>query len=268
VVRLRSPTQSPHVVMAGHPAPAYFRIVPGTFRGRGELSQQPSLLASPMSQEPLMSSRIQIYLPAVLLKISATAGFISAAILVVNAAKRAGIIPTSPFTQLAAPIAQLAAIVLVIGIYVLISRQAGALGATGAGISVLALAGLVAVEFVLNLVFPYVDPSVVAALRAGPLGIALTAASMLFLLGTVALMLALWRSSSVPKGVVILYTASVIPIALRTVFPETVLQLGLAGLAVAITCIAVWMLRSIPEAVGGTAVREPAARVSNSIGNT
>jgi hypothetical protein len=209
-----------------------------------------------------MSSRIQVYLPAVLIRISAIAGFISAAILLVNAAKRAGIIPTSPFTQLAAPVAQLAAIGLVIGIYSLVSRRAGVLGAAGAGISVMALAGLVGVEFVLNLVFPYVDPGVIAALRAGPLGIALTAVSMLFLLGTVVLMLALWRSSSVPKGVVLLYTASVIPIAFRTVFPETVLQLGLVGLAVAITWLAIWMLRTVPEVAGGTAVRGPAARVA------
>jgi hypothetical protein len=194
-----------------------------------------------------MSSRIQFYLPTLLIKIFAASGFLSAAILLVNAAKRAGIIPTSPFTQLAAPVAQLAAIGLVIGIYVLISRRAGALGAAGAVISVVALAGLVGVEFVLNLVFPYVDPGVTAALRAGPLGIALTTVSLLFLLGTVVLMLALWRSSSVPKGVVVLYTASVIPIALRTVFPETVLQLGLVGLAAAITGLALWVLRTAPE---------------------
>jgi hypothetical protein len=194
-----------------------------------------------------MSSRIQVYLPAALIRIFAMAGFLSAAILLVNAAKRAGIIPTSPFTQLAAPIAQIAAIGLVIGIYVLVSRRAGALGATGAVISVVALAGLVGVEFVLNLVFPYIDPGVITALRAGPLGIALTVVSMLFLLGTVVLMLALWRSSNVPRGVVVLYTASVIPIAFRTVFPETVLQLGLLGLAVAITLLAGWMLRNVPE---------------------
>jgi hypothetical protein len=209
-----------------------------------------------------MYSRIQVYLPAVLIRIFAVAGFVSAAILVVNAAKRAGVIPTSPFTQLAAPIAQLAAIGLVIGIYLLVSRQAGALGATGAIISVISLAGLVGVEFVLNLVFPYVDPGVVTALRAGPLGIALTAVSVLFLLGTVVLMLALWRSSTVPKAAVVLYTASVIPIALRTVFPETVLQLGLVGLAVAIVWLAFWMLRNVPEIVDGTAVRVPETRAT------
>lgn len=209
-----------------------------------------------------MSSRIQVFLPAVLIKIFAFAGFLSAAILVVNAAKRAGVIPTSPFTQLAAPLAQLTAIGLVIGIYLVISRKAGALGTSGAVLSVASLAGLVGVEFVLNLVFPYVDRGVVAVLRAGPLGIALTVVSMLFLLGTVVFMLALWRTSSVPKGAVILYTASAVPIALRTVFPETALQLGLVGLAVAVTWLAFWMLRNVPsETADGTEVRGPTAGV-------
>ena len=209
-----------------------------------------------------MSSGIQVSLPAVLIKVFAFAGFLSAAILVVNAAKRAGVIPTSPFTQLAAPIAQLAAIGLVIGIYLLVSRKAGVLATSGALLSVVSLAGLVGVEFVLNLVFPYVDRGVIAVLRAGPLGVALTAVSILFLLGTVVLMLALWRTSSVPKGAVVLYAACAIPIALRTVFPETVLQLGLVGLAVAITWLAFWMLRNVPaETTSGTAAREPAPGV-------
>ena len=193
-----------------------------------------------------MLSNIQVFLPAALIRIFAYSGFFSGAILVVNAAKRAGIIPTSPFTQLAAPVAQLAAIGLVIGIYLLISRTTGALAASGALLTITALAGLVGVEFVLNLVFPYVDPGVIMALRAGPLGIALTAVSVLFLLGTVVFMVALWRASGVPKGAVLLYTAGAIPIALRTIFPETVLQLGLIGLAVAIIWLATWMLRNIP----------------------
>ena len=79
-----------------------------------------------------MSSKIEVFLPAALIRIFAFAGFISAAILLVNAGKRAGIIPTSPFTQLAAPIAQMAAIGLVIGMYLLVSRKAGTLAASGA----------------------------------------------------------------------------------------------------------------------------------------
>jgi hypothetical protein len=211
-----------------------------------------------------MSSKIQVPLPAALIRIFAFAGFISTAILLINAAKRAGIIPTSPFTQLAAPIAQIAAIGLVIGLYLLVSRKAGALAASGAVISVMSLAGLVGVEFVLNLVFPYVGQDVVAVLRSGPLGIALTVVSMIFLLGTVIFMLALWRTSSVPKGAIILYTASSLPIALRTVFPETVLQLGLVGLAVAAAFLATWMLRSIPgkAAADGVAARVQSAAVT------
>ncbi|WP_051478967.1 hypothetical protein [Arthrobacter sp. H5] len=200
------------------------------------------------------------FLPAVLVRIFAIAGFLSAAILVVNAAKRAGIIPTSPLTQLAAPVAQLAAIGLVIGIYMVISRKAGVLGASGAVLSVTSLAGLVGVEFVLNLVFPYVDPAVITALRGGPLGIALTAVSMLFLIGTVVFMSALWRTSGVPKAAVVLYTASTIPIALRAVFPETVLQLGLIGLAVAIIWLATWLLQNVPrETAHGSSLQGVAA---------
>lgn len=62
-----------------------------------------------------MSSEIHVLLPAALIKVFPVAGFLSATILVLNAAKRSGIIPTTPFTQLAAPVAQLAAIGLVIG---------------------------------------------------------------------------------------------------------------------------------------------------------
>jgi hypothetical protein len=42
------------------------------------------------------------------------------------------------------------------------------------------------VEFVINLVFAELPTSTVDALREGPLGIALTVASILFLLGTLA----------------------------------------------------------------------------------
>jgi hypothetical protein len=209
-----------------------------------------------------MSSKIEVRLPAALIRIFAFAGFISAAILLVNAAKRAGIIPASAFTQLVAPVAQIAAIGLVIGLYLLVSRKAGTLAAAGAVISGTSLAGLVGVEFVLNLVFPYIGQDVVAVLRSGPLGIAFTVVSMLFLLGTVVFMLALWRASSVPKGAIILYTASSLPIALRTVFPETVLQLGLVGLAVAAAFLATWMLRNIPRTTAAdevTAMVQPAS---------
>lgn len=65
------------------------------------------------------------------------------------------------------------------------------------------------------------------------------------------------------QGRLVLYTVSAFPIALRTVFPETVLQLGLVGLAAAITWLAFWMLRNVPvETTDAVAVRGQATAVT------
>ena len=49
-------------------------------------------------------------IPATLYRIAAAAGCGSAAVLLINAAKRAEVIPTSAFTQLIAPVAQILAL--------------------------------------------------------------------------------------------------------------------------------------------------------------
>jgi hypothetical protein len=171
-------------------------------------------------------------------------GFISAIVLVVNAAKRAEILALSPATQLAAPLAQLMAIGLIVGIYVATPAMRGRLGSIGVVLYVASLVGLVGVEFVINLVFPYVAPEIVGELRAGPLGIALTVASVSFLLGTIIFYSALWRVVGSPKVAIIVSVLSSVPIALRTAFPEVVLQIGLVGLAVGVSMLTVWLIRS------------------------
>jgi hypothetical protein len=172
------------------------------------------------------------------------AGFISAIVLVVNAAKRAEILALSPATQLAAPLAQLMAIGLIVGIYVATPAMRGRLGSIGVVLYVASLVGLVGVEFVINLVFPYVAPEIIGELRAGPLGIALTVASVSFLLGTIIFYSALWRVVGSPKVAIIVSVLSSVPIALRTAFPEVVLQIGLVGLAVGVSMLTVWLIRS------------------------
>ena len=52
-------------------------------------------------------------IPSTLHRIAAVAGGGSAAILLINAAKRAEVIPTSAFTQLIAPLAQILALAFV-----------------------------------------------------------------------------------------------------------------------------------------------------------
>lgn len=172
------------------------------------------------------------------------ASFASAIVLVVNAAKRAGILALSPATQLAAPLAQLLAIGLVVGIFAATPAIRGRLGSIGAVLYSASLVLLVGVEFVINLVFPYVTPEVIGDLRAGPLGIAFTVASISFLLGTLVFFIALWRVAGSPKLAIVVSVVSSVPIALRTAFPEVVLQVGLVGLAVGVTMLAFWLIRS------------------------
>jgi hypothetical protein len=172
------------------------------------------------------------------------AGFAAAIVLLVNAAKRAEILALSPVTQLVAPVAQLMAVGLVVGIYVATPAIRGRLGSIGVVLYSASLVGLVGVEFIINLVFPYVTPEIIGELRAGPLGTALTVVSIAFLTGTLVFYAALWRVAQSPKLAIIITVFSSVPIALRAAFPEVVLQLGLVGLAVGVTMLTFWLFRS------------------------
>jgi len=153
--------------------------------------------------------------PATLYRIAAAAGCGSAFVLLINAAKRAEVIPTSAFTQLVAPLAQIMALALVTGLYFVLGRRTGTFGLVAYLLNALALSALVGVEFVINLVFRDLPPDTVAALRAGSLGIALTAASILFLLGTLGFVTAMLRTREVPVAPLVLYAVGAMPIALR-----------------------------------------------------
>ncbi len=179
--------------------------------------------------------------PATLYRIAAAAGCGSAVVLLINAAKRAEVIPTSAFTQLVAPLAQIMAMALVTGLYFAFGRRTGTFGLVAYLLNALALSALVGVEFVINLVFRDLPPDTVAALRAGSLGIALTVASILFLLGTLGFVTAMLRTREVPLAPLVLYAIGAMPIALRAFVPEAALDLGLVVLAVAIAWLAVWL---------------------------
>jgi hypothetical protein len=168
----------------------------------------------------------------------------AAVVLVVNVLKRAGIIALSPVTQFAAPLAQLLAIGLVVAVFAATPAVRGRLGSLGAVLCAASLVVLVGVEFVINLVFPHIAPETINQLRSGPLGIAFTVSSISFLLGTLVFFTALWRVAGSPKFAILLAVASSVPIALRTAFPEVVLQSGLGGLVGAVAMLAFWLIRS------------------------
>ena len=182
------------------------------------------------------------------LRLAAVAGWLCAAILLVNTAKRAALLPTTPVTQLLAPLGQIFAIGLVLGLYVACRRSRGGLLTVGLIANLTAIATLVGVEFVINLVFAYLEPAQVAELRAGPLGIALTVTSLLFIAATVVYTAGLWQGGA-PRIPVVLWAVAVFPIGLRALVPELALQIALVVLAVAVVWLAVDLWRRAAEPV-------------------
>jgi hypothetical protein len=178
--------------------------------------------------------------PATLYRGAAAAGAGSAVILLVNAAKRAEVISTTAVTQLVAPLAQILALVLVVGLYMAFGRRAGRFGLVAFLVNAFALVSLVGVEFVINLVFAELPTSTVDALREGPLGIALTVASVLFLLGTLAFVATMIRTRELPTVPLVMYAVGAVPVSFRAFVPEAVLDLGLLTLAVGIAWLAGW----------------------------
>jgi len=179
-------------------------------------------------------------IPSTLHRIAAVAGGGSAAILLINAAKRAEVIPTSAFTQLVAPLAQILALALVTGLYFAFGRRAGTFGLVAYLLNAFSLAALVGVEFVINLVFADLPDRTIEALRDGTLGVALTVASISFLLGTLAFVAVMLRSREVPTTPLVLYAVGAVPVSLRAFVPEAALDLGLVTMAVGIGWISIW----------------------------
>jgi len=180
-------------------------------------------------------------IPATHYRIGAVAGGGSAVILLVNAAKRAEVIPTSAFTQLVAPLAQILALALVSALYLAFGRRTGTFGLVAFLLNAFALAALVGVEFVINLVFADLPDHTIDALRDGTLGVALTVASISFFLGTLAYVAAMLRSRQVPAAPLVLYAVGAVPVSLRAFVPEAALDLGLVTMAVGIGWIAIWL---------------------------
>jgi len=176
--------------------------------------------------------------PATLYRGAALAGGASAAVLVINAAKRAEVIATSAFTQLVAPLAQILALALIAGLYIAFGRRAGRFGLAAFLLNACALAALVGVEFVINLVFAELPDATVGALRAGPLGTALTVASVLFLTGSLTFVTAMIRTGELPTAPLALYAIGAVPVSFRAAVPEPVLNLGLVTLAVGVAWLA------------------------------
>jgi hypothetical protein len=182
--------------------------------------------------------------PATFYRIGAVAGCGTAVILLINAAKRADVIPTSALTQLVAPLAQILALAFVTALYLAFGRRVGTFGLVAFLLNAFSLAALVGVEFVINLVFAELPDNTIEALRAGPLGVALTVASISFLLGTLAFVTAMIRTRQVPVAPLVLYAVGAVPVSFRAFVPEAALDIGLVTMAAGAGWLAIWLYNS------------------------
>ncbi|MDB5660759.1 MAG: hypothetical protein JWS10_3374 [Cypionkella sp.] len=176
-----------------------------------------------------------------LFRLAASAGFGGAAVLLVNAAKRSGLIATNDLTQLLAPVAEIMALGLVTGLFLAFGRRTGLFGVIAFLLHFVSLASLEGVEVVINLVFSKLPMETIAELRAGPLGLILTISSLLFLFSTIAFAIALAIGKQVPRLPLMLYAMGAVPIALRAFVPEFALDLGLVVLATGVAWLAGWL---------------------------
>ena len=178
---------------------------------------------------------------AALYKLASIAGVGSALILLINAAKRASLIPTSDLTQLLAPFAEVLALGLVVGLFMAVGRRAGLFGAVALVMNFIALACLEGVEVVINLIFAKLPLETIMELRAGPLGLMLSFTSLLFLVASLAFVISMFADKGVPRIPLVLYAIGVVPIALRAFVTELALDLGLVTLAAGIGWLSVWL---------------------------
>jgi hypothetical protein len=176
-----------------------------------------------------------------LYRLASIAGFGSALILLVNAAKRSSFIPASDLTQLLAPLAEILALGLVVGLFLAFGRRAGLFGTIAFIINFIALVSLEGVEVVINLVFSKLPLTTITDLRAGPLGLVLVVSSLLFLIGTFGFVISLAIGKGVPRIPLALYFMGALPIALRAFVPEWTLDLGLVVLAAGLAWLAGWL---------------------------
>ncbi len=180
-------------------------------------------------------------------RVAAAAGFLCAVLLVVNSARRAGLLPETALTQAIAPFAALAGLLAITGIYLLIRGTAGALGLVGYVLNSAGLAGAFAIEYTLHFVFPYLGGGTVSGLLAGGTGRAFLVTSIVLLVGVLTFGAAAVRSGMMPVVAVLLYAGGMVPGALRSVVPLPVYLGGLviAGIGVAWMATRLWSAEGV-----------------------
>jgi hypothetical protein len=157
---------------------------------------------------------------------TAVAGLLTGVLLLLNDARRVGLVPETELTTAIAPVPAVLALFAVLGLYLAARDRLGVLGLAGFAGLLAGTAGLLVVEFSTHYVFHGLDPAVVAGLvtprvRAGFLVIA-----ALFALGTLLFAAAALRSRAYPRWALTLFAVGFLLAATRGLTPDWVVSLG------------------------------------------
>ncbi|MFJ8623681.1 hypothetical protein ACIRD3_12665 [Kitasatospora sp. NPDC093550] len=198
-----------------------------------------------------------------LYRLAGWAGTISAAILILNSARRGALIPDNlAFTHALAPLAEAFGLLLITGLYLADRQRSGTLGVVGYTLNFLGMAGLLGVEYILNLVFPELAEAQIASLLGGLTGAMFKASSIVFLLGAVILGASMWRAGQAPRLAVAAYVLGATPVALRGVLPAATFPPGLMVMAVGVAGLGIFLVRRAPRLTLQEAAGRPSAKVT------
>lgn len=174
-----------------------------------------------------------------LYRTAAVAGLGCALLLVINAARFAELVPENALTHAIAPLAALAGLFVLTGLYLWQHAAAGRLGLLGYALNAVGLAGVFAIEYTVHFTFAHLNDSVVEDLVEGATGTAFTMTSVVFILGVLGFATASWRVRQLPTVAIGLYAVGLTLVGLRTLLPEAVYLTALAIAAVGIGWLSV-----------------------------
>jgi hypothetical protein len=180
---------------------------------------------------------------ATLFRLSALAGLSSALLLVVNAARVAEVLPDGSPLRAIAPLASLAGMFLLTGLYLWQQQRAGALGLLGYVLNAAGIAGVFAIEYTVHFTFANLDDDIVDELVDNATGVAFTVTSVIFIIGVVVFSSAIWRTHASPREATILYAAGLTVVGLRNLVPEPIYIAGLIVAAAGIGWLSMALYR-------------------------
>jgi hypothetical protein len=192
-----------------------------------------------------------------LYRLAGWTGLTGATLVLVAAARRAGLLPDTELTHALAPPASALLLLTLTAFYLCQRAPAGRLGLAGFVLHHLGLSGLFAIEFVTHAVLQYQDDPAVLVEPGRPyfLVVALT-----FLAGVLLFSAASWRAGVLPRGALTLYATGLSAAALRTSVPEPVYLIGLVVGAAGVFWLALALLRAQSLMRPSTAARAMSVR--------